>query len=71
MNRYQLRAVLNGNDIYVRKVFASRRDAINYAFRLFEDNYIFGFHVNEERELTKHNIEYYEDNYNRFSVARI
>lgn len=71
MNHYELRAVLNGNDIYVKKIFASRRDAINYAFRLFEKNYIFNFQVNEERELQKHNIEYYEDNYNRFSVARI
>lgn len=71
MNRYEVKAVLNGNDVYVKKSFASRQDAIRYAFHLFEDNYIFDFHVVEERELSKHNIEYYEDNYNRFSVARI
>lgn len=74
MKYYELTAVVDGEDIRLRKnIFRSRDDAINYMFKYYRNHYLFNLQVEDEYAVSgnKHCIEYICDTYNRFTVARI
>ena len=68
---YSLTAVVNGENVKVKKQFRSRNEAINFMFNYYEDNYLYNMQVEEEYEKEKHTIEYVCNYANRFTVARV
>ena len=68
---YNLTAVVDGNMKVFRKHFATRDDAINYMFDYYNKNSFFDVQLEDEFEISKHNIEYVINYKNRFRVARV
>ena len=74
MKYYTLETISNGKTELINKKFASRDQAINYAFSFFEHK-----RFNEDLQLQdefridndKHNVEYVLDYHDRFRVNRI
>lgn len=66
MKYYTAEAITNSKVIKVNKKFATRDEAINYAFKLLP----FNTQVEEEINKGNHRIEYRCNNYNRFFVSR-
>lgn len=74
MKYYTLETILNGKTERISKRFASRTEAINYAFDYFEKKtYNTEFQVEDEYVINnnKHNIEYVLNYYDRFRVNRV
>ena len=68
---YSLTAIVNGENIKVKKYFKSRSEAINFMFDYYENNYLYNMQVEDEYEKAKHIVEYVCDYNNRFTVARV
>ncbi len=74
MKHYILTAVVDGEDVKLRKsVFTSRDDAIDYMFNYYKNHFIYNLQVEDEHIIAgnKHSIEYVCDYYNRFTVTRL
>ena len=71
MNYYKLSAVVNDNEINVKKHFKTRKQAMDYAFKLLDREYVFDSEIEESYEMEgKHDIEYALNNANSFRIAR-
>lgn len=73
MNYYMLTAVVNGQNVRLkRNLFSSRSDAINYMFDYYQDHNIYSLEVEDEYPVdgNKHDIEYVCNYHNRFTVTR-
>ena len=73
MKYYTLTAIVDGRTPRLkRRIFATRSEAIDYMFRYFENNYLFGLEVTDEHPVNgnKHSIEYVCNFHNRFTVTR-
>lgn len=74
MKYYELKAVVNGNDVKLKKsLFQSRDEAINYMFNYYKNHYLFNLNVEDEYQLNnnKHSVEYVCNFYNRFTITRL
>jgi hypothetical protein len=74
MKHYILTAVVEGEDVKLRKsVFTSRDDAIDYMFNYYKNHFIYNIQVEDEHIIAgnEHSIEYVCDYYNRFTVTRL
>lgn len=73
MNYYKLTAVVNGQDVRLkRSYFSTRSEAINYMFDYYEKHYLYGLEVMDEHPVdgNKHDVEYVCDFHNRFTITR-
>ncbi len=74
MKYYELKAVVNGDDVKLKKsLFQSRDEAINYMFNYYKNHYLFNLNVEDEYQLNnnKHSVEYVCNFYNRFTITRL
>ncbi len=68
---YNLTAVVDGDTKVFHKQFSSRNEAINYMFKYYNKNTLIDAQLEDEFEISKHNIEYVIDYKNRFRVNRV
>ena len=68
---YNLIAVIDGDTKVFHKHFASRNDAIKYMFGYYDRNSFLNVQIEDEFEISKHNIEYVINYTNRFRVNRV
>ena len=66
MKYYDLSGIINSKPFHIRKHFASREAAVDYAFKLLPCN----SSIEEEIEREKHVIEYKCTENTRFLVSR-
>ena len=74
MKYYELNAIVNGENVKLkRSMFSTRDDAINYMFHYFDEHYLYSLNVEDEYKVNnnKHSIEYVCDFHNRFTVTRV
>ena len=71
MKKYALSAVVDGQLRNINRLFATRRDAMNYIYGYYQHLAI-NFIVNDEYYVNnnRHDIEYVYDYNNRFRVYR-
>ena len=72
MNVYKIEdAYIQNEHVDIKKVFASRVEAINYMFNYYNRHYIYNAELEEEYPQTsKHDIHYVLSQYNCFNVTR-
>ena len=72
MNVYKIKdAYIRNEHVDIKKVFASRDEAINYMFDYYNNHYIYNVELEEEYpQLNKHDIHYVIDQYDSFNVTR-
>lgn len=74
MKYYELNAIVNGEQVKLKKsLFSSRTEAIDYMFHYFDEHYLYSLSVEDEYAINhnKHSIEYVCDFHNRFRVTRL
>lgn len=67
---YLLTGIIDGKTINFKQKFASRSNAMDYMFHLYEKRYKLNTQVEDVFPISKHNIEYVIDFHNRFRIAR-
>ena len=72
MKKYNLHAVIDGQNVEFNRQFTSRGAALDYIFDFFASHGYADFAVNDEYEVNdnKHDIEYVYDYENRFRIER-
>ena len=72
MSVYKIKdAYIRNEHVDIKKVFASRDEAINYMFDYYNNHYIYNVELEEEYpQLSKHDIHYVIDQYDSFNVTR-
>ena len=72
MSVYKIKdAYIRNEHVDIKKVFASRDEAINYMFDYYNNHYIYNVELEEEYpQLNKHDIHYVIDQYDSFNVTR-
>ena len=64
-------AYIRNEHVDIKKVFASRVQAINYMFDYYNNHYIYNVELEEEYpQNNKHDIHYVIDQYDSFNVTR-
>ena len=64
-------AYVRNEHVDIKKVFASRDDAINYMFDYYNNHYIYNVELEDEYpQSNKHDIHYVIDQYDSFNVTR-
>ena len=72
MSVYNIKdAYIRNEHVDIKKVFASRDEAINYMFDYYNNHYIYNVELLEEYPQTnKHDIHYVINQYSSFNVTR-
>ena len=72
MNVYKIKdAYIRNEHVDIKKVFASRDEAINYMFDYYNNHYVFNVELMEEYpQSNKHDIHYVINQYSSFNVTR-
>ena len=72
MSVYKIKdAYIRNEHVDIKKVFASRVEAINYMFDYYNNHYIYNVELEEEYpQLNNHDIHYVIDQYSSFNVTR-
>ena len=72
MNVYKIKdAYVRNEHVDIKKVFASRNQAINYMFDYYNHHYIYNVELEEEYpQRNKHDIHYVINQYSSFNVTR-
>ena len=72
MNVYKIKdAYIRNEHVDIKKVFASRNQAINYMFDYFNNHYLYNAELEEEySQGNKHDIHYVINQYSAFNVTR-
>ena len=64
-------AYIRNEHVDIKKLFASRNEAINYMFDYYNNHYVFNAELLEEYpQEGKHDIHYVLDQYDSFNVTR-
>ena len=72
MSVYKIKdAYIRNEHVDIKKVFATRAQAINYMFDYYNNHYIYNVELEEEYpQDNKHDIHYVIDQYDSFNVTR-
>ena len=72
MSVYKIKdAYIRNEHVDIKKVFASRAEAINYMFDYYNNHYIYNVELEEEYpQSNKHDIHYVINQYSSFNVTR-
>ena len=72
MNVYKIKdAYIRNEHVDIKKVFASRTQAINYMFDYYNHHYVYNVELEDEYpQSNKHDIHYVLDQYDSFNVTR-
>ena len=71
MKYYTLQAIINGENKFFSRQFATRQNAIDFMFDYLERAYIFDKQIEEEYAIgNPHRVAYVCDNGTRFIISR-
>ena len=72
MSVYNIKdAYIRNEHVDIKKVFASRDEAINYMFDYYNNHYIYNVELEDEYpQSNKHDIHYVINQYSSFNVTR-
>ena len=73
MTVYKIKdAYIRNEHVDIKKLFASRNEAINYMFDYYNNHYVFNVELEDEYpQENKHDIHYVLDQYSSFNVTRV
>ena len=64
-------AYIRNEHVDIKKLFATRDEAINYMFDFYNNHYLYNVELEEEYpQSNKHDIHYVIDQYDSFNVTR-